>query len=339
MIRNFLHSNSLVWALCLSVVAVVFGDTGNPHGLMLQECNLCHAVSGWTPLLSPLAFNHDSTQFPLVGRHAGVSCLGCHTSLVFADASTECVSCHSDVHSGQFGNSCEQCHSATGWDERLSMQHRHSETRFPLTGRHALADCQACHWNGQLRGLETACASCHVDDYEGTMDPSHIAAGFSLACESCHSAQITDWAAPGFVHGDEFPLTAGHSGLRCVSCHSDAAYATTETACIACHRDDYEGVVSPNHHANGYPENCLECHTTSNWDATFNHNNTQFPLTGAHVQTSCQQCHVGGVFEGTPGQCIDCHLADYNGTTDPDHAAASGSRQPVQKVTRQSRGT
>ncbi|MCL4305895.1 hypothetical protein KJZ99_08265, partial [bacterium] len=201
------------------------------------------------------------------------------------------------------------------------MQHRHSETRFPLTGRHALADCQACHWNGQLRGLETACASCHVDDYEGTMDPSHIAAGFSLACESCHSAQITDWAAPGFVHGDEFPLTAGHSGLRCVSCHSDAAYATTETACIACHRDDYEGVVSPNHHANGYPENCLECHTTSNWDATFNHNNTQFPLTGAHVQTSCQQCHVGGVFEGTPGQCIDCHLADYNGTTDPDHAA------------------
>ncbi|MBL0060766.1 MAG: hypothetical protein IPP40_04570 [bacterium] len=81
--------------------------------------------------------------------------------------------------------------------------------------------------------------------------------------------------------------------------------------------------------------NCTQCHTTSNWDATFDHQATAFPLTGQHVQTACQQCHIGGVFEGTPNQCIDCHLADYNGTTDPDHEAAQMSTAGTSVIRRQ----
>ncbi|MBL0060770.1 MAG: hypothetical protein IPP40_04590 [bacterium] len=87
--------------------------------------------------------------------------------------------------------------------------------------------------------------------------------------------------------------------------------------CIDCHLADYNGTTDPDHEAAQMSTKPAECHTTSNWDATFDHQTTAFPLTGQHVQTACQQCHIGGVFEGTPSQCIDCHLADYNGTTDP----------------------
>ncbi len=65
------------------------------------------------------------------------------------------------------------------------------------------------------------------------------------------------------------------------------------------------------------------CHTTATWlNATFNHNNTPFPLTGAHTTVPCASCHVGGVFAGTPTDCYSCHKADYDGTTNPNHAAA-----------------
>ncbi|MBK6911005.1 MAG: hypothetical protein IPH10_08795 [bacterium] len=63
--------------------------------------------------------------------------------------------------------------------------------------------------------------------------------------------------------------------------------------------------------------------TTSNWNATFNHNSTQFPLTGQHVTATCQQCHSSGQYDGLPTTCVSCHLADYNGTADPDHEASS----------------
>jgi hypothetical protein len=39
----------------------------------------------------------------------------------------------------------------------------------------------------------------------------------------------------------------------------------------------------------------------------FDHMRTGFPLTGAHAQIECQDCHVRGVFKGTPSQCQLCH--------------------------------
>ncbi|MGE5757980.1 MAG: hypothetical protein ACM3W8_03845, partial [Sideroxydans sp.] len=35
----------------------------------------------------------------------------------------------------------------------------------------------------------------------------------------------------------------------------------------------------------------------------FNHFETGFPLTGAHLTTECGSCHVAGVFKGTPRNC------------------------------------
>lgn len=42
-------------------------------------------------------------------------------------------------------------------------------------------------------------------------------------------------------------------------------------------------------------------------DARFDHFSTGFPLSGQHVRTACEACHVKGVFKGTPIQCGGCH--------------------------------
>jgi len=42
-------------------------------------------------------------------------------------------------------------------------------------------------------------------------------------------------------------------------------------------------------------------------DARFDHFTTGFPLSGQHVRTACEACHVKGVFKGTPQQCGGCH--------------------------------
>ena len=39
----------------------------------------------------------------------------------------------------------------------------------------------------------------------------------------------------------------------------------------------------------------------------FDHFRTRFPLVGAHERITCQSCHQGGLFEGTPTRCVLCH--------------------------------
>jgi hypothetical protein len=40
---------------------------------------------------------------------------------------------------------------------------------------------------------------------------------------------------------------------------------------------------------------------------SFNHMETGYPLTGAHVAVACVTCHVDGMFSGTPRTCDGCH--------------------------------
>jgi len=39
----------------------------------------------------------------------------------------------------------------------------------------------------------------------------------------------------------------------------------------------------------------------------FDHLSTGFPLTGQHQSARCEDCHVHGIFKGTPAQCAACH--------------------------------
>lgn len=306
--------------LLVGVAMAVPTQTGtNPHGDLELECSACHGTEGWDRLLPVLQFDHNTdTSYPLEGFHREVACALCHTNLIFLDVATTCAVCHTDIHRGEFGQACEECHSPQGWLDEAGFRLMHQETRFPLVGVHAPLDCQACHSSGQYRDLSTTCQTCHWDSYQATTNPNHVQAGFDADCSLCHGVQR--WDESIFDHARTgFPLVGQHATLACVECHSGGNYAIGSSACYACHQADFEGTTDPNHVAEQYPTDCVLCHTALGWDRiVFDHNDTGFPLTGAHRPLDCLQCHQNG-YSGTPTECYACHQADFEGTTDPDH--------------------
>ncbi len=60
----------------------------------------------------------------------------------------------------------------------------------------------------------------------------------------------------------------------------------------------------------------------------FNHVKTGFPLSGVHVTTTCETCHIGGLFKGTPTTCAGCHtIGNRTGATpkSPRHVPTNKS--------------
>jgi hypothetical protein len=222
-----------------------------------------------------------------------------------------------------FPTACQQCHTTASWG---TATFNHSTTGFALTGAHTTLACQQCHVNGNynLSSANAACYSCHQTDFTGTTNPGHVAAAFPTDCSICHST--VNWTGATFNHATTgFPLTGAHTTLACQQCHVNNNYSlsSANAACYSCHQADFTGTTNPAHVPAGFPTDCSVCHTTASWaGATFNHNNTPFPLTGAHVTVACTSCHINNVFAGTPTDCYSCHKVDYSGTTNPSHVAA-----------------
>ena len=287
-------------------------------------CETCHTSTAWIPS----SFNHNiGTTFPLTGSHIGVSCISCHAT-GYAGTSANCVSCHitnfnasvNPPHvAAKFSTDCKTCHTATGWSP-ASFNHSLS-TSFPLTGSHTGVSCASCHSKGFV-GISTTCVSCHVANYNASTNPSHSAAKFPTTCENCHTT--TGWAPSTFNHnsGTSFPLTGAHITVSCASCHVNG-YAGIPTTCVSCHLTNYNASANPPHLSAKFSTDCKTCHTVTAWSpATFNHSNgTTFPLIGAHTGVSCISCHSKG-YVGIATTCTSCHLANYNSTTSPAHAAA-----------------
>ena len=301
------------------------------------QCEQCHSVQGWQVSLASIS-NHQN-RFPLVGAHATVSCDACHKGAAtsqFTGLPTECIACHVQDFAqatlpnhqvAQFPTTCEQCHTMDSW---LGVAFDHARfTGFALTGMHARLECTACHIGGKFQGTSANCISCHLKDYTGTTSPNHVQAGLPQDCALCHST--ASWAGASFDHTTftKFPLTGAHASVPCLQCHVNGRFAGTPTDCASCHLADFQKTTDPNHVAGGFPTDCSICHSTASWaGAVFDHSKTQFPLTGAHLRVSnCATCHVGGVYVGLSTACVSCHLADYQSTTNPNHAAAGLPQQ------------
>ncbi|HEU4990384.1 MAG TPA: hypothetical protein VFT41_11415 [Gemmatimonadaceae bacterium] len=318
----------LAGALILGAATVARAQRGdNPHGPTVTACGLCHRPDAWTPVAISKDFHHAPGVFPLDGAHAKAPCTACHRSLDFSQASTACASCHTDVHQGEFGNQCARCHTTRSFIDPAAMRRMHDLTRFPLRGAHAIAACESCHQptgpgQAQYANRPTTCFGCHMRDYQQAKNPDHVAGAYPQVCTECHS--MVSWQGAAFDHSRTgFPLTGAHLAVACNACHGDGVYKGKSTACSSCHQADYDKTTDPPHAAAGFPTACETCHSTTNWtSATFNHNNTAFPLTGAHAGTACSACHGDGVYKGKSTACVSCHLADYNGTNNPAHAAA-----------------
>ena len=298
----------------------------SPHGNLNMPCENCHTFTSWRPIRSLPEFNHDKTKYPLRGMHANVSCMQCHTSMVFSNVGMRCKDCHADLHRGQFGAACEQCHSVKGWRVSLAAIQQH-QNRFPLIGAHATVECDACHKNaavGQFQGLSTNCYPCHQTQYQNAM-PDHQALGFPPTCQNCHSSMDT-WLGAKFDHAKftGFPLTGMHATLDCTACHVGGRYKGTPANCYGCHSKEFNATNNPSHVQAGFPHDCAVCHSTASWNnAHFDHGAfTKFPLTGVHATIACTACHINGRYAGTPADCASCHINDYNKTTNPNHKAA-----------------
>jgi hypothetical protein len=274
---------------------------------------------------------HNRTRFPLIGGHANLDCGACHRGahpFEYANTTTDCGTCHAQTYDRttspnhkqvNFSRRCEECHSALArtW-QGVDFQHPAS---FPLVGVHRTLPCASCHSRG-YSGAQVECYTCHEADYKRTTNPNHVAGGFSTKCDSCHSGDA--WHPAAFDHSRaRFQLTGAHAKVTCDRCHPGGRYTGTPRDCYSCHSADYSGTTNPNHVAGGFARTCQDCHTTDAWKpATFDHNRSRFPLTGAHRNVTCDRCHPGGRYTGTPRDCYSCHAGDYNGTSNPNHAAA-----------------
>lgn len=312
---------------CASCHMKDYKGTTNPNHTQAgipTTCATCHNTNSW----ANASFNHANTGFPLTGAHATTPCAQCHINGNYKLTDTTCVSCHLKDYQGttdpnhvQAGipQTCQVCHSTVNWG---NASFNHASTGFPLTGAHATLPCSQCHVNGNYHLTSGACSTCHMKDYNNTTDPNHQAAGFPTTCDTCHST--SSWSGAQFDHSKTgWPLTGTHKTLPCSQCHVNNNYHLTNTACVACHLNDYNKTNNPPHQAAGFPQTCEMCHDTVVWaDGKFDHGTTGWPLTGAHVKVPCNQCHVNNNYQNTPTDCYACHKKDYDNTTDPNHKAA-----------------
>ena len=249
-----------------------------------MDCSACHTVDGWKLASSAgsSGFDHDRTGFPLRAAHAQASCGGCHTSRVKPPRS--CESCHKDPHAGRMDGACFECHTTTTWAETATLE-QHRRTRMPLTGKHALIDCVACHKRQRDRtftDLPTDCYACHRAAYhlttthpnhDGSQDPNSTP--FSRSCARCHQtiawkpAFIDPASLPGAMaraavrageHDAVFLLSSGsHRTAACASCHVDPRRAKV-VRCDGCHQ---EAALRQQHPRAAVPRAavaCLRCH-------------------------------------------------------------------------------
>jgi NMD protein affecting ribosome stability and mRNA decay len=320
---------------------MVFSNVGNKcadchadihRGKMGAACESCHTVRGWK--VSVQQINQHMNRFPLTGAHAAATCEDCHKNGAlsnFNTMSTACYSCHQkdfqgakspDHVAGKFVTTCDSCHSTDNW---LNARFDHALTGFPLTGGHTVPprQCTDCHVNNNYNLPMMTCVGCHLKDFQNTNNPNHAQLGFSQTCESCHTTIA--WSPASFDHSQSgFPLTGAHTvpPRACADCHVNNNYNLPQTACVGCHLKDFQNANNPNHVQGGFSQTCEMCHTTTAWQpAQFDHNKTQFPLTGAHTvpPRQCTDCHINNNYNLTDTSCVSCHLKDFQNANNPNH--------------------
>jgi hypothetical protein len=296
-----------------------------------NDCARCHTPQSW--IVEDVTQMHENVAFPLMGVHANINCNDCHqseTNVRFSPTGVTCIDCHRadyvntkkpDHVKNNFSNDCAMCHGLNGsaWSTDI-IDH----SFFPLEQGHKIDDCKACHLAEDYSIISAECISCHQNDFNGTQNPNHAMSGFSNNCIECHTIS-PGWKPVTFTDHDGrfFPIYSGkHKGVwnDCVECHANTNDFSSFT-CVGCHKNPETDDVHDGISGYSYTDNaCLGCHPTGDADMAFDHNSTNFPLTGAHRVTDCLACHALG-YQGTSTVCVDCHTIDFNGSLNPNHTS------------------
>ncbi len=290
------------------------GDLHKAHAFLegVKNCTKCHGLG------SKLAVD---------------KCLDCHRPIESERRSgqglhsrndyRECQNCHVDHQ----GRNYDLIYWGKGQDN-----FDHGQTGYRLDGKHASVACRLCHQkkyvkdqavmemdkidlNRTFLGLDTACASCHIDKHRGQLSP---------LCGNCHTMGAWKPAARFDHDKAKYLLVGKHQQADCVKCHpiitdnrksDDTAYAKYKDIsydqCLDCHKDLHKGKLG---------NTCESCHNTEGWkvmnsNAKFDHGRTRYRLEGRHLAVTCDKCHlprqpkIGLKFAA----CMDCHKDFHNG--------------------------
>ena len=277
------------------------------HGrLKPQPCRSCHTDhKGRAARIVEFdrqKFDHTLSDYVLRGKHQKVECDKCHEpKKKYRQAASDCNSCHrkDDEHKGALGPKCADCHTENNWKE---SKFDHDKTRFALTGKHVDTKCNDCHKDAKYRDIPRTCIGCHRadDDRKGHKGL------FGEKCESCHGTKT--WKGSTFNHDTDtkYALRGKHRSTKCADCHTGHLYKEkTSTACADCHKKDDK-------HKGSLGRECGACHTERDWKETgkFDHDRTEFPLLGKHVDVKCKDCHSSNVYKEAPKDCFSCHKKD-----------------------------
>ncbi len=146
---------------------------------------------------------HKDVHQPSLGDR----CEKCHSTTTFVikrhqhrETGEKCLSCHRPAYEGSrnpphaaagFSGPCETCHRISDPSWALGT---YSHASWPLVGAHDRASCASCHASGVYRGLPSACVSCHLEEYQRSQKPNHVARGLSTECQTCHKGSDPDWS-------------------------------------------------------------------------------------------------------------------------------------------------
>ena len=305
--------------------------TDEHRGQVGKDCARCHSADGWKPAR---LFNHATSKYPLTGAHVKVPCAKCH--LTVADAKpfvkytglsfAKCTACHTDPHKSSFTQPCQSCHNTTSWKQIAGLQgFDHSKTKYPLLGKHKTVACEDCHRRGDFKEQIpfADCMDCHKDYHGGQF----LKRAGGAECAVCHT--VDGFKPSTFTVKDheatKYPLEGRHVQVACDKCHLPKGEATvfkiTQIQCKDCHEDIHKGQFASLPHQN----RCESCHDLRGFKparfALARHNETRFPLKGAHIAVLCADCHKP-VPTGSPTpvkyrfddrSCTACHLDPHKG--------------------------
>ncbi|MBL8090374.1 MAG: hypothetical protein JNJ43_08605 [Anaerolineales bacterium] len=263
-----------------------------------------------------------------VNAHAQIpECKACHTAPWESETmANRCVACHIDIaaellnveklHGAIVNNdssiTCRDCHrehrgANASLTELGDNVFPHEALGYSLNGHQLTTKgeafvCSDCHGDDVTTFASDSCVTCH-SDIDIVFTQTHLLT-FGQNCLDCHDG--VDRFGDDFNHNIfAFQLIGEHANLYCTACHLNARSVTDlESApqeCYSCHQMD-------DAHNGQFGTDCSACHTPNSWeDATFDHNLSNFPLTGAHTVVACESCHINGRFAGTPSTCVSCH--------------------------------
>jgi hypothetical protein len=151
--------------------------------VLRQDCQLCHTIIGQeTGVLKPTEvaaaekFDHP---WPLLGKHAQLSCNQCHWR--GRGLTAECTTCHArPAGTPMAALPCATCHLKEQQVKPLTpcVSSHANRTELHLKATHSATDCTVCHvphqWTVTKREV---CYTCHPDKAD------HNAPGL---CRDCH---------------------------------------------------------------------------------------------------------------------------------------------------------